>query len=348
MNSSPRIVDYVLVVAEKKHSFKTADVMQELVSNKIKAARPYVSSVIGNLVKEGVLIRDGAGSGSTYALPKYADTLGKIIKKRYTNRDLEEYEILSEIKSEKPFLTSLKETVQDIFAYSFSEMCNNAIEHSQSNLIDIEVFQRDDQISFTVRDYGIGVFKNVMSKKGLSSELEAIQDLLKGKTTTVPQAHSGEGIFFTSKAGDLFILESYGYRLRIDNKLEDIFVEETQRALKGTKVTFSVDIRSKRHLSELFAAYQVDPEEPAFDQTEVQIKLYNMGTIYVSRSQARRVLNGLTKFKRVILDFDKVPTIGQAFADEIFRVFSSRHPEIEIVPSHTNTAVQFMIDRVEK
>ena len=73
-----------------------------------------------------------------------------------------------------------------------------------------------------------------------------------------------------------------------------------------------------------------------------------MGTIYVSRSQARRVLNNLDKFKSVILDFDKVPTIGQAFADEIFRVFAQRHPEIEIKAINMNEAVEFMANRVEK
>ncbi|GAI71454.1 unnamed protein product, partial [marine sediment metagenome] len=35
---------------------------------------------------------------------------------------------------------------------------------------------------------------------------------------------------------------------------------------------------------------------------------------------ARRVLTGLENFKTIILDFREIDTIGQAFADEIFRV----------------------------
>jgi hypothetical protein len=57
-------------------------------------------------------------------------------------------------------------------------------------------------------------------------------------------------------------------------------------------------------------------------------------------------LNGLDKFKNIVLDFDKVPTAGQGFADEIFRVFQSKHPDIVISSINTNEAVQFMIDRV--
>ena len=62
---------------------------------------------------------------------------------------------------------------------------------------------------------------------------------------------------------------------------------------------------------------------------------------------SRRILSGLDKFRSVIFDFDKVPMIGQAFADEIFRVFREKFPDIEIQVVNTNEAVQFMIDRVE-
>ena len=85
-----------------------------------------------------------------------------------------------------------------------------------------------------------------------------------------------------------------------------------------------------------------------FDKTEVRIRLYNIGGVHVSRSQARRVLSGLEKFKSIILDFDKVPMVGQAFADEIFRVFRNSHPDIKMNSINTVDAVKFMIDRVSK
>ena len=168
---------------------------------------------------------------------------------------------------------------------------------------------------------------------------------MKGKTTTQPKAHSGEGIFFTSKIGDLFTLESFGYRLRIDNDLDDFFIEKVKPMKKGTKVCFSISLNSKRHLNDIFKEFQTNPEEPAFDKTKITVRLYTMGTIYISRSQARRILSGLTKYKEVILDFNKVPTVGQAFADEIFRVFKQNHPEVLIKPINMAEPVKFMIDR---
>jgi len=338
--------DLIMQFAATRDQFSAGDAIAYLTSRGKPVARTYVSTLLTGLFREGLLARDGAGPSSVYALPEKADNLGKKLHVRYQNEGLEEYQVLVDLRSKKPFLENQRENVSSIFSYAFSEMMNNAIEHSESKTIDIDIAQRQNQLEFTIRDRGIGVFRNVMQKRGLASELEAIQDLLKGKATTAPQAHSGEGIFFTSKAGSLFVLESFGIRLRIDNEIEDIFVEEVKPVIKGTSVTFVIDTRTKQHLSDIFLPYQVDPEEPAFDKTEVHIKLYTRGTIYVSRSQARRVLADLTKFSAVTLDFDRVPTIGQAFADEIFRVFRSRHPEVAISAINTNKAVQFMIDRV--
>ncbi|MGB6392340.1 MAG: STAS-like domain-containing protein, partial [Candidatus Acidiferrales bacterium] len=50
-------------------------------------------------------------------------------------------------------------------------------------------------------------------------------------------------------------------------------------------------------------------------------------------------------FKTILLDFTGVPTIGQAFSDEIFRIFVREHPRIEVIPIHANSEVMRMIIR---
>lgn len=70
-----------------------------------------------------------------------------------------------------------------------------------------------------------------------------------------------------------------------------------------------------------------------------------MGSLYVSRSQARRILSSLTGFKTVILDFNHISGIGQAFADEIFRVWQNHNPNVEIKAERANENVRFMIER---
>jgi len=333
----------ILSFANKHKIFRTSDAVKGLQN---KVSRQQVSSLLNDLFKKGQLVRQGSGAFIFYALPSNARALKKLTHKRLINENLKEHEVLDEIKGSSPFLVGLKENVNSIFNYAFLEMLNNAIEHSSSKQINVEVQADRDNLTFIVRDFGIGVFKSIKEKRKLKSELEAIQDLLKGKTTTQPQSHSGEGIFFTSKSGDIFILESFNFRLRIDNLINDIFVEEIE-PVKGTRVIFELSLNSKRHLNDVFKEY-TNPTSYEFDKTEIHIKLYTMGTIYVSRSQARRVLASLDKFKTVVLDFDKVPTIGQAFADEIFRVFTNKHSDIQITPINMNEAVDFMIRRVNR
>ena len=228
-------------------------------------------------------------------------------------------------------------------------MFNNAIEHSKSVRIGVEVSIPKKTLSFIIQDSGIGVFRNVMKQRGLKSELEAIQDILKGKTTTMPKSHSGEGIFFTSRAGDVFILDSFGYQLIVNNETPDVFVKTVKKIKRGTRVSFKISVASGRHLQEVFRKYTNvnDTSDYGFDKTEIRVKLYSLGGVHISRSQARRVLTGLEKFKIVVFDFDKVPTVGQAFADEVFRVFHHKYPGIALEVENMSEGVRFMVERAQ-
>ena len=303
-----------------------------------KYSRVTVAHYLKKLVKDGELTQIGKGRSIKYVLNEVVE---------YKNKGLEEHEVLIDLESKYTFLKQLPENLQSIFAYAFSEMFNNAIEHSQSKKIQVTVRKQDTALAFKVRDFGIGVFRNIMKKHKLKNEEEAIQDLLKGKVTTAPKAHSGEGIFFTSRTSDKFILNSYNYKLTVDNKLPDVFIEKNNDPVPGTEVNFSIDFNTKKHLNDVFEAFQSGPGDYGFDKTEILIKLYTMGTIYISRSQARRVLSGLEKFKTIILDFKDVPTVGQAFADEVFRVFKAKYPEISVQPINMEAGVQFMVKRAQ-
>ena len=336
----------ILKVASEKGVFRTSDVLESLDN---KYTKQYVSSLISGLVKHGALIKAGSTAKATYALPSNSEQLGNVIKKHFLREAVKEHEILDDINHRAHILFKLNENFRSLFDYTFSEMLNNALEHSQSKYVDIEISVDSKKLNFAVSDSGVGVFKNVMGQRHLASELEAMQDLLKGKTTTQPHAHSGEGIFFTSKVADIFTLDSFGYELRVDNNIDDIFfIDNAKPEKRGTKVLCTLFLNTNKHLKDIFSKYETDHNDPDFDKTEIQIKLYTIGTIYVSRSQARRVVTGLEKFKKVILNFDKVPTVGQAFADEIFRVFQQRYPHITLEPINMNEAVKYMIDRVEK
>lgn len=334
----------ILQVAKEKKTFKTSDVVKKLGGN---ISRQYISAIISQMVREGILLKGGSTASAIYASPENSGSIIETIKLRLDRAKIEEHAVFNTLRDKYNFVRGLPDNIQSILFYAFTEMLNNAIEHSRSENIEIEIRRDKAKVTFVVNDFGIGVFRNVMKQRNLKSEIEAMQDLLKGKTTTQPHSHSGEGIFFTSKIADLFRLESFEYRLRVDNQINDVFFEELKPSKNGTRVIFTISLYSKKHLSDIFNKFVTIPGEPGFNKTEILVRLFTQGTIYISRSQARRILHGLDKYESIVLDYDKVSTVGQAFADEIYRVFKANHPSIKIESRNMIEPVDFMIKRAE-
>ena len=103
---------------------------------------------------------------------------------------------------------------------------------------------------------------------------------------------------------------------------------------------------SKRTVKGVFDEFAPDKDSYGFTKTHVPIELAKYeGEQLVSRSQARRLLTHFERFQEVMLDFEGVTMIGQAFADEIFRVYAAEHPEIKILSVNTSNDVMNMINR---
>lgn len=314
-------------------------------------SRQYINQVLKYLISDKKIVKVGSTKSTAYFSLSYIkenpSVIPNIFRKRYKNKGLEEHRVLIEIQDKFPILMGLPENIQSIFTFTFSEMFNNAIEHSKSKSIQVEVSVIDKKLSFMIEDSGIGVFRNIKNTRKLKSEIEAIQDLLKGKTTTMPKSHSGEGIFFTSRSAEMFILDSFGYQLIVKKTLPSI--KDIATIKRGTRIIFEISTSSNLHLNDVFKKYTnlTEDSDYGFDKTEIRVKLYTMGGVHISRSQARRIISGLEKFQIILLDFDGVPVVGQAFADEIYRVFQNTFPNIEIKEENMSEGVRFMIDRAK-
>jgi hypothetical protein len=229
-----------------------------------------------------------------------------------------------------------------IMAYAFMEMLNNAIDHSGSSTATIAWWKSSDQWSFEIKDSGVGAYTKLLEGLHLGNEFEAVQELSKGKRTTDPARHTGEGIFFTSKVVDQFRLTSTGIRWTVDNLRHDTALG-TAPAIPGTSVFCQVDPRTDRVIADVFRQFTVDH---AFVRTRPVVKLFEIGTAFVSRSEARRLLDGLdADFNTVEVDFTDVTDVGQGFVDELIRVWPNTHPDKSVIPLNMNAAVEFMVKR---
>jgi hypothetical protein len=84
------------------------------------------------------------------------------------------------------------------------------------------------------------------------------------------------------------------------------------------------------------------------NSSNIAIQLSDHGALVMSRSEAKRLLAGLERFREVILDFAGIEGVGQGFADEVFRVWRKLHPETRLHAEHMAPAVAFMVERARR
>jgi len=244
-------------------------------------------------------------------------------------------------KDIKKHFAGAAQNIWRMWTYGFLEMFNNAIEHSKGKKINVIVSENKIYTAIAIYDDGIGIFKNIKTIFNLLDEKDAILELVKGKRTTDTKRHSGQGIFFTSKMFDNFYIKSNG--ITFNSKPETECKLDIGKQKYSTYLYMQLANNSVKTSKEIFDEFSTEiPGD--FDKTTVPIRFAN-STDLVSRSQARRVLSGLELFLEVNLDFKDIEYIGQAFADEIFRVFPNMHPGITISAINTNDDVQSMINR---
>lgn len=336
------IKNLILTYLKKKWGVRISDIVK-----KTGFSRVYIHRFFKELQEEGKIILIGKTNRAHYILAS-RKKIGKPLSFRriLVNKNISEDIVLKDIKKETSIFDGLKKNIVDILDYAFTEMLNNAIEHSKSRKILIRMERNNKLIKFQIIDWGVGIFNDIKRKFKLKNILEAIELLLKGKQTTAPKTHTGERIFFTSKIADELVIKGFNKKLIFDNKINDIFIKDVKQ-IKGTKVIFEISINLKKKLSAIFREYT--NEDFVFDKTKITVKLLDLGGgAYISRSQARRLVFGLEKFQKATLDFKNVKTVGQAFADEIFRVWQRKYPEIKIEYINYNDNIEFMIKRAKK
>lgn len=242
------------------------------------------------------------------------------------------------------------EAALKIWDYAATEMLNNAKDHSDGSSIRVALWITATDAAVSITDDGEGIFRRISRLCELPDERFALLELAKGKLTTDPSRHSGEGIFFTSRAVDHFQIQSGDLIFDHRDQHMDILFDDEDSPIKGTRVVMALCHQTERKLRSVFDAFSSEDQEEGlsrFDKTVIPVRLARLGTeSVVSRSQAQRLLARVERFHRVIFDFEGVDSIGQGFADEIFRVFKNQHPEVSITIVNANDDVTFMIKRV--
>ncbi len=235
-------------------------------------------------------------------------------------------------------LRGLPTNLVDIAHHGLTEMVNNAIDHSEGRHLQVMARRDAKRVSLWVMDDGIGIFRKITRALVLPDERLALLELAKGKFTTDPRRHTGEGVFFTSRMFDNFQIVSGDLVFDHDGAKDNDLLSDVEApaALGGTTVVMTIGLLSERTVKQVFDAFSSGPDDYDFAKTVVPVRLAKVGDEnLVSRSQAKRLMQRVDRFRCVVLDFDAVNMIGQAFADEVFRVFANDHPHVKSPETRT-------------
>lgn len=310
-------------------------------ARKFGISRQALSRHMQRLVAEGIVDADGMTRNRRYSLR--------------TLRELRVESALAGLEEDRfwrssllPEMKGLPENALGIWTYGFTEMVNNAIDHSGGGRIVVVLKRTAAATEIAIHDDGIGIFRKIKDAYGLDDERHALLELAKGKLTTDPAHHTGEGIFFASRMFDRFAVLSGGVYFSHRIKEDEDWILEQDQERPGTSVFMELQHRTNRTTKEIFDRFASEEEDFAFTKTVVPVRLAKEGQEkLISRSQAKRLMARVDRFRTVILDFAEVDEIGQAFADEVFRVFRTEHPAMQVVPMNAGPAVQAMIRRAE-
>ncbi|MEM6254228.1 MAG: DUF4325 domain-containing protein [Cyanobacteria bacterium P01_D01_bin.156] len=312
-----------------------------LAADEFGITRQAINKHIKQLIEQKLVVVEGSTRSKRY----YLRSQSAWLKNYALDPDLTE-DIVWDVDI-RPLVVNLPGNVKDIWWYGFSEMFNNAIDHSSGKTITVKVEKTATDTEIIISDDGEGIFKKIQRELNLHDQRHSVLELAKGKLTTDPKRHSGQGIFFTSRMFDSFaILSGIVYFSHEFNKVEDwIFENDTGQSSTTVFMKLSnTTSRTDRKIFDLFSS----GDDYAFTKTVVPVRLTQYGDEkLVSRSQAKRLLARVNKFKVVVFDFSEVDSIGQAFADEVFRVFRKQYPDIDIKSINQNKYVMQMIRRAE-
>ena len=310
--------------------------LSKTVSETFNISPNTVHTYLNELIENGIIEKEKRGKY------KLVTKLHEYTFKRSEGElvsDTLPYDICLESK-----IKHLSDNVQRIWLYGLSEMVNNVIDHSNAENMKLIIVQNYLTTSVLLIDDGVGIFEKIKKYFGLSDLDEAICELFKGKLTTDEANHSGEGIFFTSKMMDDFLILSDG-KIFTSSKFDEDSIINMNNNTQGTCVLMSLSNFTHKTPKEIFDQYSDD--DGSFATTKIPLKnIFDAAP--VSRSQAKRVCNRLEKFSEAILDFDGVEWMGQGFAHQIFVVFKNSHPDISIVPQNMNDSVASMYNHVVK
>lgn len=283
--------------------------------------------------------------GGTLRRPSYTPGAMRQVVRRYPLAGL--HEDTPWVQDFLPYFV-LPDPVAQLAQHAFTELLNNAIEHSGGTQVTVSMRQTPLQLQLLVSDDGRGIFDAIGETYQITDPAHAMLELAKGKLSTRPDGHNGRGLFFTARLAEIIDLHANGQAFQQCDWQREQWHRTRPACRHGTAVYVAFSLDTGRRLDDVLRRYSLDGQGYGFDRTVVPLQLVTGPQLALaSRAQARRVAMRLQRFRRVELDFDGLADVGHGFADELLRVFHHRHPEVDLVPVNMAPQVAALVGSVQ-
>lgn len=321
-----------MTAAAREHSLDLIDHVEE----RTGASRRAVQSALKRLVEAHWLRREGSSRH-----PVWSPGLLRQVARSYTLYGLQE-----DIPWQRDFAPNfeLPPHVARMVQHGFTELMNNAADHSGGSSVTVSLRQTPSHVQLLVSDDGCGVFERICEAFSLPDAQHAMLELSKGRLTSQPEAHTGRGLFFSSQLADVF--DIHANNTAFQRRAWESGGWQPGRPLprQGSSIYMAISLDTTRTLDQVLQAWSVGGDGIAFDRTTINLRLLaGPGQPLDSRAQARRVAARLPLFKRAEISFDGIDDVGHGFADELFRVFARAHREVELLPTHMTPRIAALV-----
>lgn len=221
--------------------------------------------------------------------------------------------------------------VRRMAQHAFTELLNNAVDHSGGGSVTVSMRQTPLQLQLLVSDDGVGLFDRIRDSFGLDDPALALFELGKGKLSSDPARHRGHGLYFTARLADVFDLHANAAAFQRRAWQPRQWHATRAAAPAGTSVYWAVALDTPRTLEQVQHEFSADGASPAFERTELPLALLaGADGVLASRAEARRVAARLAQFASADLDFAGISDLGHGFADELLRVIAAEQPALRL------------------
>lgn len=173
-------------------------------------------------------------------------------------------------------LLALAPSIARLAQHAFTELLNNAAEHSGGRTVTVSARQTATHLQLLVSADGCGLFQRIQQSFDIGDPTLATLAMLersKGTLTSLPDRHCGHGLYFVARLADVLELHANQHAFQHRGWGRAGWHAGRPMPHTGTSVFLAISLDAERTLDDVLRAGSRGGRSDAFDSTQVPLQL---------------------------------------------------------------------------